>query len=49
VTIFVVKNVRKAGKVRQKTLRNVAIVPVENIEGFYELTEHISARMKIAL
>ena len=46
VTISIVESVRESGKVRQKTLRNVATVPPEDVERFRELAEHIRAEME---
>lgn len=48
VTISIVENVREGGKVRQKTLRNVATVPREDINRFRDLAEHIKAEMEVA-
>ena len=49
VTISIVENVRESGKVRQKTLRNVATVPPEDVERFRELAEHIRAEMEASV
>ncbi len=46
VTILIVENVRESGKVRQKTLRTVATVPVEDVARFTEVAEHIRTEME---
>jgi transposase len=49
VTISIVENVRESGKVRQKTLRNAATVPPEDVERFRELAEHIRSEMEASI
>jgi hypothetical protein len=47
VTILIVDHIREKGKVKQKTLRNVATVPPEDEMRFRELAEHIKAEMEV--
>jgi hypothetical protein len=48
VTISLVENIRESGKVRQKTLRNEAAVPQNELERFREPAEHIRAEMEVS-
>jgi len=48
VSIQIVENVRESGKVRQKTLRQIATVLPEEVERFRELAEHIKAEMEVS-
>jgi len=47
ITILIVENIRNAGKVHQKILRNVATVPPCDLSRFMEIAEHIKAEMEI--
>ena len=47
VSILIVENVRESGKVRQKTLRQVATVLEDEVERFMEVAEHIKSVMKV--
>jgi hypothetical protein len=40
---------RENGKVKQKTLRNVATVFPEDVDHFLELTKHIRAEMEVSV
>jgi transposase len=46
VSILVVENIRKGGKVHQKTLRNVITVPAHEVGRFMDIAEHIKAEME---
>ena len=46
VSILIVENVRESGKVRQKTLRQVATVLPDEVARFMEVAEHIRASME---
>ena len=48
VSILIVENVRESGKVRQKTLRQVATVLSSEVARFKELAEYIRAEMEVS-
>ena len=47
VSILIVENVRKSGKVIQHILRRVATVLPSKVERFIELAEHIKTEMEV--
>ena len=47
VSILIVENIRKSGKVHQQILRNVATVPARDVARFMEIAEHIKAELEV--